>query len=453
MSAAFDVTPSTRSLRLDQRHRGSVTFTVRNASGRTQRARAAVTGAGDGQLGWYTIAGSAEFDFPVDGSHAFVVDLAAPPDQPPATTRFRLAVIGQVDPDENQGASDEVTVVIPPPPRRALPWLPIGAAGGTVMALLAIGVTVLATVRSIMPGPLPVAQPVPGVFDAVVSGDGKLVRGTPGIVVVPNAGGPDRFVVLRFPNGDVSECALTVTVGSVGLGTVAGPGQAYTAGGFPSINEVTIATTNLGGGFVHLPFHLSVDCSKQRLWAIVGPKGQLFGVIRAGVQKVTYLGPGRYSVEFDRDVRSCVSTAGNSSLFAAGSILATRSDIATAPDPGDSHSVSVLLTGGDAKFDLEVACSTGTSQTAFVGAGAPRGDGHPVVLSHQDGEYDIGFDHDVSRCAFVATVSAGFNASGTQLGIITTGTGRTDSAAVHVETIPLGGLAPHDLPFDLVVSC
>jgi predicted small lipoprotein YifL len=106
---------------------------------------------------------------------------------------------------------------------------------------------------------------------------------------------------------DVSKCAYIATIGDPGNKLVYNPGLVFTAGGHGGPNGVYVETKNLGGGLADYPWQLQVRCTSAAQWVVsdyVGAK-----VRAAGVSSFTKLGPGRWEITFDRDMRNCAYLA------------------------------------------------------------------------------------------------------------------------------------------------
>ncbi|HZW27797.1 MAG TPA: hypothetical protein VFF08_05045, partial [Trueperaceae bacterium] len=160
--------------RLGANRKGSATFTVHNASGRSQRAQALIVAdppeAGD----WLAVAGEAYRTFPVGGTERFVVEVTVPEDAPAGSYRFRLDVQGEEDTDRSrvQGPTVEFRV-----PERVVdgpkvPWRSIAVAA----AVLVVGVAAFLLLR-----PRNVLVPDVANLD-VVTGSTRLLDAGLGIV-------------------------------------------------------------------------------------------------------------------------------------------------------------------------------------------------------------------------------------------------------------------------------
>jgi hypothetical protein len=299
---------------------------------------------------------------------------------------------------------------------------------------------------------LPEGRPIPDGIErwAVVNGAGGLVRGT-GVLATKRLG-PGRFEVTFDKN--VASCGYTATIGDAANGLVYAPGLVFTAGGHSSASAVYVETKNPGGGLQDYPFHLAVACDPGVPWAVVGTSGNL---IRGGaVVGATQLGPGRYEVEFNRDVSGCgyTATIGDTAsalvyypgtVFTAGGHTSPFKVYVETKNPG----------GGLQRYPFHLAVSCGPTQPWAVvlgnGAGV-RGGALVRTTRFGPGRYEVQFARNVAGCAYTASIGDPANALVYYPGWIFTASGHLGTSGVYVETKnPGGGL--QDYPFHLAVTC
>src|SRR5215471_5094377 len=109
-------------------------------------------------------------------------------------------------------------------------------------------------------------------------------------------------------SSSVASCAYVAT-------TIASGSQSllvFTAGGHLSANGVYVETKNQGGGLTPGPFSLVVDCGTPgMMFAVVGYSANL---VRSTVgTTLSYLGGGRYEVNFPASTKTCayIATVGD----------------------------------------------------------------------------------------------------------------------------------------------
>ena len=151
---------------------------------------------------------------------------------------------------------------------------------------------------------------------AVVSAVGGLVAGSDvsGVTYL----GVGRYEVTFTTN--VSPCAYVATTVNIYSQAV----QAYTARGHLSANGVYVETKNQGGGLTDGAFHLIVDCGETGMkYAVVGYTANL--VRASSGTTLTWLGSGRYKVNFGSAVSACaylatVGDPGNGLVFSPSGV-------------------------------------------------------------------------------------------------------------------------------------
>ncbi|NMO15613.1 LamG domain-containing protein [Pyxidicoccus fallax] len=140
MARAFDITTTSPSLRLDGNRKGEVAFTVTNSLGRPVRGRAVVVPEGATPPEWLSLAGDAERDFPPNGTHVFLVQVAIPPSRGAGEHAFHLLVADQANPDEHFADGPSVAFKVPapvaPPMKRFPWWIPVSAGAVLLIALV-----------------------------------------------------------------------------------------------------------------------------------------------------------------------------------------------------------------------------------------------------------------------------------------------------------------------------
>lgn len=299
---------------------------------------------------------------------------------------------------------------------------------------------------------LPDGRPIPDGIEmwAALNSGGGMVRGT-GVVATSHLG-PGRYEVVFKQN--VAGCGYTATIGDPANGLVFSPGLIFTAGGHTSASAVYVETKNPGGGLQDYPFHLAVACDADVPWAVVGSVGN---PIRGGaLVGATQLSPGRYEVEFNRNVAGCGYTAtigdtANGLVFSPGLVFTAG---------GHSSPFKVYVEtknpgGGLQQYPFHLAVSCGPSQPWAVvmgnGAGV-RGGALVGTTRFGPGRYEIQFARNVAGCAYTATVGDPANGLVFNPGWVFTASGHLGTSGVYVETKNLGG-GLQDYPFHLAVTC
>lgn len=170
----FTIETPSNGLRLGASREGSATFTVYNASGRSQRAQALLVADPPQALEWLTLAGEAHRTFPVAGTERFTVEIDVPEDAPAGSYNFRLDVQGEENTDRSRVQGPTVSFQVPeavvPGPR--VPWRLVAIAAG----VLAVAVAAFLVLR-----PRDVLVPDVANLD-VVSGSTRLLDVGLGIV-------------------------------------------------------------------------------------------------------------------------------------------------------------------------------------------------------------------------------------------------------------------------------
>jgi hypothetical protein len=283
----------------------------------------------------------------------------------------------------------------------------------------------------------------------VAAGDGTVARSS-GLTALTRQG-PGRYEA-RFVQ-DVRGCAYTATVADPGNGLVYAPGLAFTASGHLSADGVYVETKNLAGGLTDLPFQLTVSCAGSGREDAVVDGSRL---VRGSARAVERVGPGRYTVRFDRDVFGCAATAtigdpGAGQVYSPGLAFA-------AADPSDATTVSVQTVdvGGesaDFPFHLALNCTRGSdalvTPSALVGEDGSLTGGHGALSATRidTGRYEVRFPVDMRFCAYSANIDDPL-----RRGMVFAATGHASPDGVYVETKNLGG-GLTDLPFQLSVDC
>lgn len=151
MAGSFRIIVPTRSVDLDAAGHGEATFSVLNIAPSTLRARVRAVPLDEIPGEWVNVLGEREHDLVPDQPRPYVASIDVPPGSPGGTYRFRLDAMSVARPDDDftQGPTMMFTVAegLPPPPRRAIPWIPIaiaGIIGVVVLAVVAIAALVFA---------------------------------------------------------------------------------------------------------------------------------------------------------------------------------------------------------------------------------------------------------------------------------------------------------------------
>src|SRR4029450_10443622 len=101
MSSALAITASTNVVQLDPTRHGETSFTVSNASGHQLRARVNLVPVAPAQVGWFSIVGDSERDYPINGTQQYTIKVAVPQDVATGRYTFRLDAINVANPDED----------------------------------------------------------------------------------------------------------------------------------------------------------------------------------------------------------------------------------------------------------------------------------------------------------------------------------------------------------------
>lgn len=139
-TSPFTIETPSNGLRLDAGRKGQASFTVFNASGRTQRVRAMLIADPPEARRWLTLEGEEYRSFPVAGAETYAVDIAVPPEGAPGNYTLRLDVQGEDDPDRSHVQGPTVTFEVPtppPPPPPGFPWWIAAVVGVLVVAAIA----------------------------------------------------------------------------------------------------------------------------------------------------------------------------------------------------------------------------------------------------------------------------------------------------------------------------
>src|SRR5947209_1779376 len=165
----------------------------------------------------------------------------------------------------------------------------------TVRALL-FGMA-FAVAAAVMP---PTSAASPNLF-ATVAGNGTLVNGN-GVSSVAHNIGTGQYEVTFTSN--VSGCGYVTTTQNASSQAI----QSFTASGHLSASGVYVEVKNQGGGLTDGPFDLAVACSMTGWnFAVVGYAADL--VRSSPGATLTYLGVGRYDVNFTAGVGNCAYLA------------------------------------------------------------------------------------------------------------------------------------------------
>jgi hypothetical protein len=226
--AAFAITTTTASLRLDESRRGQLAYTVTNTSHQNLRARAHVVAESPASQSWFNVP-DGERNSPVDSTEQFVVEVAVPPDVAPGKYRFHLDVADVGSPDEFSAQGPWTSVEVPEAIKvaRPVPWLWIGLAALALLVIIGGAIAVFALTRpknaalQVQPssadfGFVIAGGPVERTFTVKNAGDGQTavmatISGDPDFSVVPGGCGA------KLSKGD--SCTLKVVFQSRGAGS------------------------------------------------------------------------------------------------------------------------------------------------------------------------------------------------------------------------------------------
>jgi hypothetical protein len=149
MPGLFTITTPRNTLDLDDKRQAEAAFTVTNTSDQFLRGRAILVTEDPAVMPWLTLTGSAERDFAVAGTEAYLVTVKVPEGVVAGNYVFRLDMVNTANPDENRETGPSVIIKVPAikPPPPPIPWIPI-AIGAGVLLLVVIGVIIFFATRS-----------------------------------------------------------------------------------------------------------------------------------------------------------------------------------------------------------------------------------------------------------------------------------------------------------------
>jgi hypothetical protein len=167
----------------------------------------------------------------------------------------------------------------------------------------------------------------------------------------------------------------------------------------------------------------------------------------------TRLGPGRYEVTFNRDVRSCAYTAtigdpAAALVYAPGLVFTAGGHLG----PNGVYVETKNLGGGlsDFPFHLDVNCGH-DRYSVVTTSGQVRGSANSVTRFGV-GRYEVTFAGDVRSCTYTATIGDPGAGLVYTPGLVFTAGGHLGAGGVYVETKNFGG-GLSDFPFHLNVRC
>jgi hypothetical protein len=142
MTRVFAITAANDTVRLDDKGRGDVSFTVSNTTTVPLRGIVKLKARDSTKRDWLTIAGEPERDFSPKGTHQVSVQIAVPAGTPVEKYSFRMDVLSAENPDEDYtegpSVSFDVKAAEAAPPKK-FPWWMVGAAA--VLLIVLGGVT------------------------------------------------------------------------------------------------------------------------------------------------------------------------------------------------------------------------------------------------------------------------------------------------------------------------
>lgn len=158
MPRIFTITAATESIELAEGGGGEITFTAANSSGRPQRAMARLMPLGSTKGEWLSLGGEVERDFPTDGVHQFVANVAPPAGTPAGRYTFRLDVVSVRNPDVDFTEGPTVAFEVKPVKvnGKPFPWWIVAVVAGVVV----VGVVAYLLLRPGNAVPDPAATPV-----------------------------------------------------------------------------------------------------------------------------------------------------------------------------------------------------------------------------------------------------------------------------------------------------
>lgn len=148
MPGLFTITTPRNTLDLDDKRQAEAAFTVTNTSDQFLRGRAILVTEDPAVMPWLTLTGSAERDFAVAGTEAYLVTVKVPVGVAAGNYVFRLDMVNTANSDENRETGPSVLIKVPAikPPPPPIPWIPI-AIGAGVLLLIVIGVILFFVLR------------------------------------------------------------------------------------------------------------------------------------------------------------------------------------------------------------------------------------------------------------------------------------------------------------------
>ena len=187
-------------------------------------------------------------------------------------------------------------------------------------------------------------------------------------------------------------------------------------------------------------------------FAVVSANGQ---VVRGRAGAFQY-SPGRYEVSFPFDVSRCGYTAtigdtGNGLVFAPGLIFTASGHTSSDGVYVETRDLNGVLT--NFPFHLNLTCTGEFAVVNNWGLLVRGGSTTTNSVSNNFGPpYEVAFNHNVSYCAYTATLGDTANGAPPTTGMVFPAGGHFSANDVYLETKNMGGgLSP--FPFHLNVNC
>jgi hypothetical protein len=184
-------------------------------------------------------------------------------------------------------------------------------------------------------------------------------------------------------------------------------------------------------------------------WAVVSSTGTL--VRSHGATSAHRLAAGVYSVTFSSDMTGCAYEATSGDPGSASVAAPVAMVVGSGSSANDLHVKTFDQTVGavaDEPFHVTTYCGAKANFAVIASDGTPVRGSHVIASVHPNtGNYDVTFDHNVSKCAFSAT-----SASTGAAGEISVAGLFGNKKGVFVQTLSRAG-ARVDVPFHLAVDC
>jgi hypothetical protein len=285
---------------------------------------------------------------------------------------------------------------------------------------------------------------------AVVHENGTLVRGSR--VAGTTRTGPGSYVVTFADR--VAGCGYVANPGDAATGVVADSAVAAVARHAGDPHGVFLETYNeTAHALADEPYHVAVYCAPSARFAVVG-RG---GVLSRGSHALSArrLAKGEYGIHFDSDVSRCAFTASIGSTDTTPRFVPGEIAVAPGRRPHNVF-VTTFSAGGrrvSSPFHLAAACGRVPTRAVVKRDGSlVRGRDVSSAAHLATGAYEVIFTHDVSACAYTATIgtaAAGFSRMALT---VTTATRLGNPNGAFISIHNLAGAAV-DHAFHIVTRC